>query len=58
MARLVITRNGSVRADNLLGGAIGLEARSTNGDVLADRETEDVLGAGELEAVAIAQSVY
>lgn len=54
MAGLVITGNGSVGADNLLDSAVGLGARSTNGDVLTDRKTENVLGAGKLEAVAIA----
>jgi hypothetical protein len=57
VAGLMITRDGGVRADNLLDSAIGLGARSTNGDVLADRKTENVLGAGKLEAVAVAQLV-
>lgn len=57
MARLVVTGNGGVRANNLLDRAIRLGARSTNGDVLTDRETENMLGAGKLEAVAIAQLV-
>ena len=50
---LVVTRNGSVRADNLLGSAIGLLERGANGDVLADRKTKDGLGGRELEAVAV-----
>ena len=44
-------------ANNLLDRAIGLGARSTNRDVLTDRKTENMLGAGKLEAVTIAQLV-
>jgi hypothetical protein len=51
VAGLVITGNGSVGADNLLYSAVGLGARSTNGDVLTDGKTENVLGAGKFEAV-------
>lgn len=43
---LVVTRDGSVGADNLLGGAVGLDDGSANGDMLADGETQDGLGAG------------
>jgi hypothetical protein len=51
VAGLVVTRDGGVRANNLLDRAIGLGARSTNRDVLTDRKTENMLGAGKLEAV-------
>lgn len=53
ITRLMVARDGRVRADNLLGGAIGLGKRSTNGDVLADRETKDGSGRREFEAVAM-----
>lgn len=52
VARLVVTRHRSVRADNFLGGAIRLGKLSTDGDVLADGEAEDGRGVIELEAVA------
>lgn len=52
VARLVVARHRSVRADNFLGGAIRLGKLSTDGDVLADGETEDGRGVIELEAVA------
>lgn len=55
VAGLVVTRDGGVRADNLLGRTIGLDTGGADGDVLADGEAEDVLGAGELEAVAIVE---
>lgn len=51
-ARLVVARHGRVRADNLLGGAVGLGQGRANGDVLADGQAEDRLGRGELEPVA------
>lgn len=51
----MVTRDGGVRADNLLGRTIGLDTGGADGDVLADGEAEDVLGAGELEAVAIVE---
>lgn len=52
VAGLVVARNGSVGAHNLLGGAIRLGAVGTNGDVLTDGQAEDGLLAGEVEAVA------
>lgn len=55
VAGLVVTRDGGVRADNLLGRTIGLDTGGADGNVLADGEAEDVLGAGELEAVAIVE---
>ncbi len=54
---LVIARDGSVRADNLLGGAVWLGQGRTNGDVLADGEAEDGVARGQLEAVAAQKSV-
>lgn len=51
-AGLVVARDGSVRADDFLGRAIGLGEGSTDGDVLADRETEDGSSRRQLEAVA------
>ena len=55
VAGLVVTRDGGVRADNLLGRTIGLDTGGADRDVLADGEAEDVLGARELEAVAIVE---
>lgn len=40
-AGLVVTRDGSVGADNLLGGAVGLDNWGANGDVLADGKAKD-----------------
>lgn len=51
-AGLVVARYGSVRADDFLGRAIGLGEGSTDGDVLADGETEDGSSRRQLETVA------
>lgn len=51
VARLVITADGSIGPDHLLGAAVGLRDSGTNGDVLADWKTEDGPGRGEVEAV-------
>lgn len=48
----MVARDGRVRADNLLGAAVGLGQGRADGDVLADGQAEDRLGRGELEAVA------
>lgn len=53
VAGLVVTGDGGVGADDLLGGAVGLGEGRADGDVLADGETEDGVGRGELEAVAV-----
>ena len=57
VARLVVTGYGGVRADNLLGGAIGLGKGRADRDVLADGEAEDGVGGGKLEAVAAREAV-
>lgn len=51
IAGLVITADRSIGPNNLLGAAVGLRNSGTNGDVLADRKTEDGAGSGEVEAV-------
>jgi hypothetical protein len=51
VAGLVITGDGGIRADDLLGSAIGLGKRSANGDVLADGKAEDRVAGGQLESV-------
>jgi hypothetical protein len=53
VARLVVTRDGSVGSNNLLGGAIGLLASSTNRNVLANWQAKDGGRRGEVEAVAV-----
>jgi len=49
----VVAGDGRVGTDDFLVGAVGLRERGCNGDVLANRETEDCGGRGELEAVAV-----
>jgi hypothetical protein len=53
VAGLVITGDGGIRADDLLGSAIGLGKRSANGDVLADGKAEDRVAGGQLESVTV-----
>jgi hypothetical protein len=53
VAGLVVAGDGSVGADNLLGAAIRLRQVGTDGDVLADRETEDMTRGGKLESVTV-----
>lgn len=52
-AGLVVARDGSVRADNLLGAAVFLRNGGADRDVLADGKAKDGLGRGKLEAVAM-----
>ena len=53
VAGVVVAGDGRVGADDLFGGAVGLGEHGGDGDVLADRETEDCGWGGELEAVAV-----
>lgn len=50
---LLVAADGRVRADDLLGGAIGLREDGADADVLPDGEAEEVRGTGEGESVAI-----
>ncbi len=52
IAGLVVTGNRGVRADYFLSRAIGLLNVGTDGNMLANGETEDVSGRWELESVA------
>lgn len=52
VAGLVVTGDGGVGPDDLLGGAIGLGQLGANGDVLADGKAEDRVRGGEGETVA------
>lgn len=54
VARLLVAADGRVGPDDLLVAAVGLREDGADGDVLADGEAEDVGGAGEGEAVAVA----
>jgi len=51
VAGLVIARDGGIRANNLLAGAVGLGDGGANRDVLTDRKTKDRGRGGELESV-------
>jgi hypothetical protein len=56
-AGLMVTRDGSVGAEDVLVCAIWLRAAGGDGDVLADGEAEDGSGSGKGEAVAIQGSI-
>lgn len=47
----MVAGDGSIGSDNLLGASIGLNDGSSNGNVLADGETEDGVVRRELEPV-------
>lgn len=51
IARLVVAGNWGVRADNFLGGAIGLLDVGANRDMLANWEAKNGTWRGELESV-------
>jgi hypothetical protein len=55
VARLMVTGDGGIGADDFFRGAIGLGECSCDGDVLTYWETEDGGGRGELEPVAVEQ---
>ena len=50
---LVISRDRSIGSNNIFVAAVFLLDGGANGNVLADRETEDRFGGGELEAVTV-----
>jgi hypothetical protein len=52
VAGLVVARDRGVGAHDLLAGSVGLGDGGTDGDVLANGQTEDVLRGGQLEPVA------
>lgn len=53
VARLVVTRDGSVGTNDLLAAAIFLSNVGSDGDVLTDGQTDDRVGGGEFESVAV-----
>lgn len=55
VAGLLVAADGRVRADDLLGAAVGLREDGADADVLPDGEAEYVRGGGERESVAVGE---